>query len=260
MDRVILSARSSQDGIIFYSSQNPGLGVQAILTPEGKCKTGPIITILEDFFGLLGGGSVMNYVISKKAVIILDLVILALVCLTRNISFIFAWIYFAFLASVDVFQSISLAIAIKLGDLQRLGRFHSAEHMSVEAYNALKRVPSLDELKKYSRFSEHCGSFPSFQKSFNYSILSLFIAIGSLVNLRAYIVMMILTISLLYVVLRYKLVKYLQVFLTNKPTDEELNVAIEGLRELEMLDDNFESDCGEAVRVVVIHLGVDDLD
>ena len=260
MDRVIFNARSSQDGIIFYSSQNPGLGVQVILTPEGKCKATPVITILEDFFGLLGGGSVMNYVISKKAVIILDLVILALVCFTRNISFIIAWIYFAYLASVDVFQSISLAIAIKLGDLQRLGRFHSAEHMSVEAYNSLKRVPTIDEVKKCSRFSVNCGSFPGFQKSFNYFILSLFIASGGFLNLMIYIITCIFVIVLLYVVGRYKLVKYLQVFLTNKPTDEELNVAIEGLRELEALDNNFENDCGEAVRVVFISFGVDDLD
>ena len=37
-------------------------------------------------------------------------------------------------------------------------KFHSAEHMVVNAYNKLHRIPSLEETKMFSRFHNRCGT------------------------------------------------------------------------------------------------------
>lgn len=61
---------------------------------------------------------------------------------------------------------ISIMMPILFADMQVLGgnkeilqlfRFHAAEHAAINAYYDLKRIPTMEEIKKYSIYSYRCG-------------------------------------------------------------------------------------------------------
>lgn len=105
-------------------------------------------------------------------------------------------------------------------------RFHSAEHMVLNAYRDLKRVPSIEEISNYSRFSKTCGTNMT-----TYIILSiLYILICSFAphTLYGFIIPLIMYISLV-ILLNLGYLNFLQYFSTRPATITELLVAIEGM-------------------------------
>lgn len=122
-----------------------------------------------------------------------------------------------------------------------LGKFHGAEHMSINAYNKLNRIPTLKELKKSSRFSNHCGS----NKINGIIIIFAFISFAGpfliWMGVIKYLIIMML-IPIIIAVLSYVgVMNMLQVFFTNKPTDIELQVALEGLKRYEKLENTIQN-------------------
>lgn len=103
-------------------------------------------------------------------------------------------------------------------------KFHAAEHMIVNAYSKLHRIPSLEELRKYSRFSTRCGT-NKLLTILNACIISLISLLFKLDSRLLFIVMMILCACILF-----GLLNFVQILVTEPPTDRELNVAIEGLK------------------------------
>lgn len=103
-------------------------------------------------------------------------------------------------------------------------KFHSAEHMIANAYNKLDRMPSLDELRKYSRFSTACGT-----NIFTAILIPcIFVLIQLLFRLDPNLCCML--ILILEVLLLCGLLNFVQLLTTEPPTDRELKVALEGLR------------------------------
>ena len=255
MDKHINTARSKSDGIIFYSNQNPLLGVQAVVKPDGTIKSGPIVSIVEDIFGAFGGGSLKNYVLSLDIVLIMNLLLLGFSFATTNTWIILGCIYFILFASKHFYQFIVFSYAIKFGELRSLGQFHSAEHMAVNAYNKLGRIPTLSELKKFSRFSDDCGSQQIIWDTVYNTALSLVILFVGPLNSWIYISTFIGTVLILHLARRFNLLKFLQVCFTNSPSNVELLVAIRGLIEFEQLEGNIESDCGESIVFMNLFIG-----
>ena len=105
-------------------------------------------------------------------------------------------------------------------------KFHSAEHMVLNAYEKLKRVPSLEEIREYSRFSNYCGTNVTTQLVMNFTLMFLCTFISNLLYsnigmLSANIIVIIL--------LQCGFLNFLQKYTTIIPTDKELLVAIEGM-------------------------------
>ena len=50
-------------------------------------------------------------------------------------------------------------------------KFHSAEHMVINAYRKLKKVPSLEEIRDYSRFHNSCGTNVTTQMVMNFILM-----------------------------------------------------------------------------------------
>lgn len=105
-------------------------------------------------------------------------------------------------------------------------KFHSAEHMVLNGYSALKRVPTLDEVSKYSRFSNSCGTNTVTIGVLGY--LNVFIATWISDPLYK-ISFNVLVLVLIVVLLKLGMLNFLQVFTTEEATEQELKVAIEGL-------------------------------
>ena len=108
--------------------------------------------------------------------------------------------------------------------------------MVINAYNKLDRIPSLQELKKSSRFSNNCGS----NKTNSIIIMFAFISFAGpfLIKMGVikYLIIMMLIPIIIAVLSSVGAINILQVFVTNKPTDIELRVALEGLEKYEDLE------------------------
>ena len=105
-------------------------------------------------------------------------------------------------------------------------KFHSAEHMVINAYTKLNRIPSLEEIRQYSRFDNTCGT--------NLTTLIVLNCLATLActfipNVLFMKIGIVLAPIVAYVLLEYGYLNFLQFFTTIPPTDRELIVAIAGM-------------------------------
>lgn len=117
------------------------------------------------------------------------------------------------------------------------GRFRSAEHMVISAYNRLARVPTVEEIKK----EPHFYKFFEFDFLFTRSIVVLWCAICLLLNIEklSLAICMILAIcGIIFICfLGWKGVfSFLQIFITADPTDKEIRLAQKGIELLDRLE------------------------
>ena len=109
---------------------------------------------------------------------------------------------------------------------KRSRRFHSAEHMAINAFQKLQRVPSLEEVKQFSRFHSSCGT----NQVLFISLYSVLIFICTFIPDSAYPGLLFIIASILISILfRCGFLNFLQTYTTLPPTDTELMVAIAGL-------------------------------
>jgi uncharacterized protein YqhQ len=106
-------------------------------------------------------------------------------------------------------------------------KFHSAEHMAIQAMKKLQRVPTMEEIKCFSRFDKNCGTNLTTLLALNHLIISICFTFlnGSL--------FLIVTSSCLLLTLLLKqlgCLNFLQYLSTIPPSDRELKVAIAGLK------------------------------
>lgn len=125
----------------------------------------------------------------------------------------------------------SLAIVVYLFSLyhlynisRRSFRNHAAEHMMINAYNSIKRVPTIEEAKKFSRFSLNCGD-----RKYVINFICIVINIVFKFNIPYF--------ALSMAISNLKIIKIIalpiQFFSTNVPSDSNLTLAREALKKLE---------------------------
>ena len=139
-----------------------------------------------------------------------------------------------------------------------IAAFHSAEHMAINAYEKLQRVPTLEEIKNFSRFSRYCGSRFIFSRICSFLMLCFSIAFLSMKYNLLYLISIGIIIVFLIASTKYGLLNFLQIFVTNKPSDKELTVAIEGLKRFEIMEDFFESEKDSPITQLLLNLSMDE--
>lgn len=141
-----------------------------------------------------------------------------------------------FLLGIKVFSiglasitAIYFTIQIQMEDkMQRTKyrKYHAAEHMTIKAYNKLKRVPTIEEIRRYSRFSNKCST----------NIILLIVVtcavlfVGSFIqNPLIFIMYFCSSEIIVYIIARCGFLNFLQIFTTDIPSDRELRVSIKAL-------------------------------
>lgn len=258
--RKIARARSLENGIVFYSSTIPLFGVKAELSSNGKIRTSSVFTPFEDFIEGLNP-------IDMKIVKIIRIIVCALYFATSFIlldgGLITSAFFFTFFVSKKLIFLIYQAFCMhsKNGSKRSLGRFHAAEHMAVNAYNSLRRVPTLSEVKKYSKLSEHCGSMLMINDVVLYLNVCL---VGILYSRFGFILGLVIAI-ISTLILVYATTKKAFIFLQNlvltEATDIELQVAIDGLSQLSRLEEDYSENCDistDTLRIIPIYIEIDE--
>lgn len=108
---------------------------------------------------------------------------------------------------------------------------HAAEHMVFSAYNKLKRVPTIEETRNFSRISKSCG-ITIYSALIATQIIGFFVYI----NTGYMISELVLFISSMLVKTMFPfnlLGELAQLFTTSKPEDKNIELAIEAVSMLE---------------------------
>lgn len=100
------------------------------------------------------------------------------------------------------------------------GRHHGAEHMVLNAYEQLGRVPTVHEAQSASRCHKNCGSVPVCKR--------LILEIGLVLT-----VFLPIPLAMILVAIVLKKHLWLQILFTNKPEDEDLRLMVELIEFLE---------------------------
>lgn len=139
----INSGQSKVDRITFYSSK---VGAAAIQLPNGKIKVEyqqKNITVFQ-----------VLVVLGLFSVISLFKSFLIIPYINSNTSMVYIYLIPAAIYSLLVFTSIK---EVRKKGQENLLKNHGAEHMVYKAYKELKRMPTISEVKKFSRISSQCG-------------------------------------------------------------------------------------------------------
>lgn len=231
----IKKARSRKDGIVFYSSGIPLIMVKSTVNEKGEIRTRVIdqITEREEDLKEQEGNKRKNMLIKAY---LTDLIILTIMILLKVDTRLFTGMVTFSIVGTHYLCPVLYNIYNIKYKYKSLGRFHSAEHMVINAYTNLGRIPTWEELKKSSRFSNHCGSNKANGLIITVTFLSFAGPFLIKMGVVKYLIIMTL-IPIIIAVLSYVgAINILQVFVTNKPTDIELRVALEGLKKYDDLE------------------------
>lgn len=232
--KIIQYMQGFSDGVIYYSPTGT-MASKTTLTSNGSVKN----EIVKFEIPMLPN----NFIASKELedkfkysiAFLIDASLMLLASYLKNIPF-FVWVcIFAFFVSLKLFKLIHTIIQIKMNKKYKsLARFVAASHMATNAYLRLQRIPTLAEAKKCSRFSTDSQVIFTFAKILTY--LSGGLVFLLLPSSFSWIIFIILSI-LIYGLTVTGIFNFLQIFITSKPFDEELNVAIRGIKSFEEMED-----------------------
>ena len=213
-------ARFMGNGILFYSKRHEGYIAVSIVDEMGNIKTE--WTTIEKY---RKEKNKSNKIENAKKILILSFLPFSLIfslVLDRVIiskgpiwGIRFLFIFFAFI----ILYMFVMYIVIEKKIEKNIFKFHSAEHMVLNAYSKLKRVPFLEEIKRYSRYSNGCGT-NIITLIFIWDIMMFFWTFVSDISVIVFV---------LYILWKCGKLNFLQIFTTSEPTDKELLVAIAGL-------------------------------
>lgn len=234
-----VKTRVTKNGIVFLTKQFNFRGVEAYFDDDGKIRTRSASTDesshLDDFLGIhLEKGNRVN----KKKVIIFDIILIIFSIIgfafNKNFFLILAAMYFCVFVSSNFLNILKISYDMKVKKENKVtAKLHAAEHMLLNAYEKLQRVPTLEEAKKFSRFYKNCKSAKFF--SFRFMIPSIFSVAIVIAEYNPLIAVMIELLSLVL----FSSATFLQVLVTSKPSDKELKLAIEGLKQFEEMEEQF---------------------
>lgn len=131
-----------------------------------------------------------------------------------------------FIVGIGIVFISALLINI-LERVENTGKFHGAEHMVCNAFRKLERIPTLEEIVSYSRFSKNCGT------NFHTAMLMwcVFALVATLIPNEIYMFIgMVLESAVILILLQSGHLNFMQRFTTEEPTERELIVAIEAMK------------------------------
>lgn len=236
-----VSARSKRNGIIFYSSICPLVGSETFRDESGEIQTRVVPVELDNYECYLENLCQKKKTHKEYRVLIFDVLLLTICLLSGNIWFLLAASYFSLYVSFDLFNFIedSYQRKSKKGNSQSIARYHAAEHMVINCYEKLKRIPTFEEVKKASRFHKRCGS----RVRINNMVMNLLVSLST-VFVANWSIIFHLVFCILILIFRIFAdekgwLRFLQVFVTAKPSDEDIKLAIEGIKNYERMEESF---------------------
>lgn len=240
--RNLKEAQSYQNGIAFYSSILPDVFVYSYYDEENIIQSTKYTEQARNI-ALPVKETKKEKSDIKSISIIISIFIMSLAAISGKINFIISAFVFSMLVIenfIYLFHDFKKFHTKYKNTGRTLAKFHGAEHMAANAYEKYERIPTLEEIRKASRFSDRCGSMIRIRKVVNFSLTALIILTYRAFGSSTYFILIALAVLFGMLEARFGFFKFLEVFFVSKPSDEELLLAIHGLQQFEKMEEVFE--------------------
>lgn len=218
-------AHSMNNGIIFYSKRHKGYVAISTVDELGNIKTE--WTTMKKYRKAKNKHIDMkNFLIFILCELPFVITFTILLCWLTNkdpmLGVRFFLIGYAFLLSI-IFAINTFIERKKEKDAYKI---HAAEHMVLNAYRKLKRVPLLEEIRQYSQFCNSCSKNVITRDVMAFTLMFFCTFIHDPLYRR---IGMLLANIIVFILLQCGFLNFLQKYTTMVPTDKELLVAIAGI-------------------------------
>jgi len=258
-NKIIFEARSKENGIVFYSKIFPSIGSETFFDDDGNMKSRLISTQLDEWFDISEVLNEKDATYRKRNLMIFNifLIFFSIIAFvfSGNFGFVIASIFFSEFGSYDFyrFARISYEMKTKNGSKRSTSKFHAAEHMAINAYIKLQKIPTVEEVKTFSRFSKKCGSRKIISRIFYCSMISIAMAFLPYYNFLIYLIAVLLITEFTRVAEKNGWLAFLQVFITSKPSNKEIELAVEGLRQFEIMEEQLKKIEQDFIKMELTH-------
>ena len=214
----IEEAQSMKNGIVFYSMRNEGMRIVTTID-KSNCINTKIVTqkdLKEEF-------NIKQFMVYWLVEMIPTTIIITFLIMDKYFS-----------AEWKTSLCILYPAIMELWEFfvwrpeEESKRFHAAEHMVINAYADLDRIPDIVEIRQYSRFHNQCGTNITTRRVIY--ILLFWIMLFTPITILGAIILFLLGRKIIKWLFSKGYLNFLQRFTTSEPTDKELMVAIEGMR------------------------------
>lgn len=216
-------ARSMDNGIEFFSVRHEGYMASSKIDELGNIKTEWTTTKKDEWTTTKKDEkNKVDIRVPVYAVILTIPLCFCLIIGEHMLAFRLFFIQYAFIKLTHFFKT-RVICRKKRKDISR---FHSAEHMVVNAYEKLNRVPTLKEIRNYSKFHNHCGTNETTEQVLKCILIVLCSFFSDSLDMLGGICAVNFIVPIL---LECGFLNFLQRYTTMEPTDKELLVAIAGM-------------------------------
>lgn len=231
-------ARSFENGIVFYSRVFDNNALKVFYDENDTIKMEMVTNEYETTVEEQRKNEEKRRLYIKQASILSGVLIGLAVSLTHNVLWVLGAIFFSLHAAFDFIIGCHIIKDARKKDEKgrSIAKFHSAEHKVINAYYKHGRVPTIEEIKAESSLSDHCGSLIFIRKIVYFMAISL---ITPICGVNAFIYALLLIGLMIWIKTAGQkpgMLKFLEYFFLSKPTDVELNLALEGIKEYDKME------------------------
>lgn len=227
----VREATSFSDGIEFYSKRNKGYIARATLAEDGTIVTSYAKKISSEKKSFAQNLIKWTKIVTLSVVIAIVITGIQYLLKIDGIQLL-GLEFFSISIYLLIRFFISSAKERRTAKGRSCYRFHSAEHMAINAMKKLQRVPTLEEIKQFSRFEKCCSSNLTAYVAVLYLWMSLCITLLEIFQQGIlYLVVALLGLCIILLLDLLCGLNFLQYLTTIPPTDKELEVAIAGIQE-----------------------------
>lgn len=238
----VREAESNRDGIIFHSNTVQGMGVKTYFNDRNEICS--ITAPIQFLHGIERSEIAKTFKTSDKKILIpLGGLTIILGILSGSINGFFIALFFTFFALpiLTTFFRVLYMYKRKSSPFYTVSQFHSAEHMVINAYKKLQRIPTFEEVKKSSRISKHCGSNLMFVRLIYGVTLCILYALFGGSGTLAYPISLVILLFFCFLCSKYQIHRGMQYLILSTPTDEQLHLSIEALKNFEIMEERVEN-------------------
>ena len=237
--KYISEMQATNNGVIYFSNY-PNKACMTYISDCGEIKRSLLVFEKDSLSATIIPKQEIEKNFRYLLTFIIDCVLILLAAFSKNENLFCLAAFFSLFVSLPLFKLVNMIFRMKITkEYKKASKYVAAGNMATNAYNKLGRIPTLEETKKYSRFSVNNGIVWTYIKITFNLILWTFL---SFCNLIPFILCVFICLVIMFIVpfvyLRGYL-NFLQIFVTTKPTDTELIVAIEGLKSYEEMEKNW---------------------
>ena len=249
--KYVYNSRSTHNGIIFFSDGGSSLAIKATIDDEGNITSSTYFDFVDeleafahDFHNHVSDNGAKHENFQKAYFISCFLIPFILGLVLRNLYWTLTLFFFMLNVLPTLYSVMKLTLpTLKKGSKKyKVAKFHSAQHMIVNAYEDLQRVPTLKELKEYSRLSMRCGARPLLNRFFFNTLLLLCLIFGVHTDILTYMLALVFCWVFSSLDRKFGFTIAFESLFLRKPSDRELNVAIEGIKQYDLMQEVFSNE------------------